>query len=217
MQAERQYFGLNDLDRKMEPFINFDGGFFVEIGANDGVTQSNTLYYERYRGWRGVLVEPSQLNFFKCRANRSPETKIYCAACVPFGYTDRFVPIVYSNLMSVSELPGSDLPDVGQHLQVARQFLQPYEDVFTFGAEAKTLNDILIHAQAPASIDFFSLDVEGVELPVLQGVDHSRFRFKHLLIECRAPQRMNEYLQEQGYRFDQALSQHDYLFRDASS
>ncbi len=215
MQAERQYFGLNDLDRKMEPFINFDGGFFIEIGANDGVTQSNTLYYERYRGWRGVLVEPSQLNFFKCRANRSPETKIYCAACVPFGYTERFVPIVYSNLMSVSELPGSDLPDVGQHLQVARQFLQPYEDVFTFGAEAKTLNDILIHAQAPASIDFFSLDVEGVELPVLQGVDHSRFRFKHLLIESRAPQRMNEYLQEQGYRFDQALSQHDYLFHDA--
>lgn len=215
MQPERQYFGLNDLDKKMEQFINFDGGFFVEIGANDGVTQSNTLYFERYRGWRGVLVEPSQMNFFKCRANRAPETKTYCAACVPFGYAERFVPITYSNLMSVSELPGSDLPDVGQHLQVSRQFLQSYEDVFTFGAEARTLNDILIHAQAPSSIDFFSLDVEGVELPVLQGVDHERFRFKNLLIECRAPQRMNEYLQANGYRFDQALSQHDYLFRDA--
>ena len=215
MQPERQYFGLNDLDKKMEQFINFDGGFFVEIGANDGVTQSNTLYFERYRGWRGVLVEPSQMNFFKCRANRAPETKTYCAACVPFGYAERFVPITYSNLMSVSELPGSDLPDVGQHLQVSRQFLQPYEDVFTFGAEARTLNDILIHAQAPSSIDFFSLDVEGVELPVLQGVDHEKFRFKNLLIECRAPQRMNEYLQANGYRFDQALSQHDYLFRDA--
>lgn len=214
MQPERQYFGLNDLDKKMEQFLNFDGGFFVEIGANDGVTQSNTLYYERYRGWRGVLVEPSQMNFFKCRANRAPETMTYCAACVPFGYSERFVPITYSNLMSVSELPGSDLPDVGQHLQVARQFLQPYEDVFTFGAEARTLNDILVHAQAPSLIDFFSLDVEGVELPVLQGIDHEKFRFKNLLIECRAPQRMNEYLQAHGYRFDQALSQHDYLFRD---
>lgn len=215
MEAARQYFGLNDLDRKMEQFLNYDGGFFVEIGANDGVTQSNTLYYERYRGWRGVLVEPSQMNFFKCRANRAPQAKVYCAACVPFGYTERFVPIRYSNLMSVSELPDSDLPDIAQHLEKSRQFLQPYEDLFTFGAEAKTLNDILISAEAPSSIDFFSLDVEGVELPVLQGVDHERFRFKHLLIECRAPQRMNEYLESHGYRFDQALSQHDYLFRDA--
>lgn len=216
MNQERQYFGLNNLDQKLEQFINFDKGFFIEIGANDGVTQSNTLYFERYRNWRGVLVEPSHTNFFKCRSNRSPQSKVYCAACVPFDYKERFVPIVYSNLMSVADLPGSDIGDVQQHARTGKQFLQSDEDVFTFGAEAKTLNDILIHAEAPKQIDLFSLDVEGVELQVLEGVNHDQFRFRWLLVECRSFHRMNDYLQNRGYQFMRSMSEHDYLFADVS-
>ena len=34
------------------------GGVFVEAGANDGYAQSNTYYFERMRGWSGVLIEP---------------------------------------------------------------------------------------------------------------------------------------------------------------
>jgi hypothetical protein len=151
-----QYFALNDLERKMETYLGYNGGYFIEIGANDGVNQSNTLYYEKYRGWRGVLVEPFPTNFFKCRANRAPETKVYCAACVPFSYKERFVPMVYSNLMSVAEIAGSDIRDPRAHAMVGKQFLSAHEEVFTFGAEARTLNDILIDAQAPQIIDFFT-------------------------------------------------------------
>lgn len=216
MNQESRYFGLNNLDQKLEQFVNFDNGYFIEIGANDGVTQSNTLYFERYRGWRGVLVEPSHTNFFKCRGNRSRQTKVYCAACVPFDYTERFVPIVYSNLMSVADLPGSDIGDIHQHARTGQQFLRPDEDVFTFGAEAKTLNDILIHAEAPKKIDLFSLDVEGVELQVLEGVNHEQFRFRWLCVECRSFHRMNDYLQNRGYQFIRSMSEHDYLFTDVS-
>jgi FkbM family methyltransferase len=215
MELRRQYFGLNHLDQKMEAFLDFDRGFFVELGANDGVAQSNTLYFEKYRGWRGVLIEPSQMNFFKCRANRAPETKSYCAACVPFGYTERFVPVTYANLMSVSEMPGSDLPDISYHLEKSRQFLQPYETHFTYGAEARTLNELLIHAGAPSRIDFLSLDVEGVEMPVLKGIDHDRFRFRFMLVECRSVASMSTYLESVGYEFQMALSAHDFLYRDA--
>lgn len=214
MCSDRQYFGLNNLDQKLEPFIDYDRGYFLEIGANDGVNQSNTLYFERYRGWRGTLVEPFPTNFFKCRRNRSPETKVFCAACVPFGYTERFVPMVYSNLMSISEIPGGDIEDIKRHAQTGKQFLSPEEDVFTFGAEAKNLQDILLQAQAPRKIDLFSLDVEGVELQVLEGLDHNTFRFRWLLVECRSFPRMNAYLQERGYQFVRSLSEHDYLFAD---
>lgn len=215
MHHNRRYFGLNNLDQKLEQYLDFDNGYFIEAGANDGVNQSNTLYFERYRGWRGVLIEPSHTNFFKCRASRAPETQVYCAACVPFGYEERFVPIVYSNLMSVAEISGGDIGDARQHAMIGKQFLQPHEDVFTFGAEAKTLHDILVHADAPRVIDLFSLDVEGVELQVLEGVDHEHFRFRWLLVECRSFHRMNEYLQSHGYQFIRSLSEHDYLFADA--
>jgi hypothetical protein len=82
-----KYFSLNQLDRKLEKYLDYDDGYFVELGANDGVTQSNSLYFEKYRNWRGLLVEPATRNFLKCLKNRSPRDSIYCAACVSFDYT----------------------------------------------------------------------------------------------------------------------------------
>ena len=215
MNDARRYHGLHGLDLKMRRHLDFDRGYFVEVGANDGVSQSNTLHYERHRGWRGVLVEPSHANYFKCRANRSPETRVFCAACVPFGYPERFVPMLYANLMSVSELDGSDLPDPRGHVESGRKYLAPQEDVVAYGAIPRTLNEILLEADAPEVVDFFSLDVEGSELAVLQGIDHARFRFRHLLVECRGLPRMDAFLASHGYRHLEQLSEHDHLFVDA--
>ena len=47
------YFSINQLDRQLEEYVNYDDGFFVELGANDGVTQSNSLYFELKRNWKG--------------------------------------------------------------------------------------------------------------------------------------------------------------------
>jgi hypothetical protein len=38
-------------------------GFFVECGALDGETRSNTLHFERHLNWSGLLVEADPLNF----------------------------------------------------------------------------------------------------------------------------------------------------------
>lgn len=48
---------LNDLDSKLEKYLNFQNGFFIEVGGNDGYKQSNTYYLEKFLGWRGILVE----------------------------------------------------------------------------------------------------------------------------------------------------------------
>ena len=70
----KKYFGLNGLDSLIEHFVNYDNGFFVELGANDGLTQSNTAYFEKSRGWKGVLIEPSPNKFLECIKNRSEKT-----------------------------------------------------------------------------------------------------------------------------------------------
>lgn len=207
-----KYSSLNDLDRKLEKYVDINGGFFVELGANDGVTQSNSLYFERHRGWRGVLVEPTPHNYLKCLKNRSTSSSVYCAACVSFDYTQEFVRITYSNLMSAPVDLESDISDPRKHAQTGRQFLGKGEAVFEFGAVARTLNSLLLEAKAPAVIDFLSLDVEGAELEVLKGVDHQAFRFKYILVECRDFPRLSAYLGMQGYRFAEQLSGQDYLF-----
>ena len=38
-------------------------GFFIESGAWEGEYLSNTLFFERNRGWKGLLVEPNRLAF----------------------------------------------------------------------------------------------------------------------------------------------------------
>lgn len=209
-----KYFSLNQLDRKLEKYVDYDNGYFVELGANDGVTQSNSLYFEKYRYWRGLLVEPAPQNFLKCRQNRSSRDSIYCAACVSFDYDQEFVRIAYSNLMSTPVSLESDIQDPRAHAKLGDQFLGSGETVFEFGAVARTLNSLLLDARAPKLIDFLSLDVEGAELEVLKGLDHQAFRFKYILVECRDFTRLSAYLEKQGYRFAEKLSEQDYLFAD---
>ena len=197
------------LDQKLEKYLNYSGGYFVELGANNGVDQSNTLYYEKYKNWRGTLVEPSPENFLRCLDNRSTNTKIFCNACVSFEYKDRFVEIAFGNLMSSPIGLESDLLDPVSHAKNGnRATLLP-----VYASVARNLNDILIEAGAPPEIDLLSLDVEGAEIEVLKGVDHKNFKFKYICVECRDISKMKKYLEPLKYKLIEKLSPHDYLFK----
>jgi len=93
-------FGLDQLDLKLALYVKFAGGFFVEAGANDGITQSNTALLARYRGWRGLLVEPVPELAARCRAQR-PESIVEQAALVAPDHGSPTVAMRYANLMSL--------------------------------------------------------------------------------------------------------------------
>lgn len=212
VQDVKKYFGLNNLDQKLEKYLNYENGYFIELGANNGVHQSNTLYYEKYRGWSGILVEPTLHNYLMCRQNRSQKNKFFCNACTSFDYDKKFVEIIYSNLMSVPLGLETDIADPLGHATEGKQFLQVFEENVSFGAIAKTLNQIMLDAQAPRIIDFLSLDVEGAEMEVLKGVDHHQHKFKYMCIESRSFDKLDMYLTGCGYGFIEKLSHWDYLF-----
>lgn len=207
------YFSINQLDKQLEQYVNYDNGFFVELGANDGVKQSNSLYFELKRNWRGVLVEPAPNNFLLCKENRSAKNHIFCNACVSFDYKDKYVDVRYANLMSISENLNLDLEDKDAHIQSGKRFLSSTEDVFSFGAVAETLTAILKKSNAPKKIDFLSLDVEGAELEVLKGVDFDEFSFKYMLIEVRDINKIESFLNQYGYILEKQFSSQDYLFK----
>jgi hypothetical protein len=56
------------------------------------------------------------------------------------------------------------------------------------------------------------LDVEGAEIEVLKGIDHARYQFKYMLIECRDAPKLAAHLKDAGYYLIDKLSQHDFLF-----
>ena len=81
--GHRRGFGVEDLDVKLRKWTGTRKGFYVELGANDGVSASNTLLLELLFGWSGVLIEPVSSLFQELRSNRSQRRNVICrAACV---------------------------------------------------------------------------------------------------------------------------------------
>ena len=204
------YFGLHKLDRRISPYLPKRGGYFVELGANNGVTQSNTLHFEKYRQFTGVLIEPIQEKFQECKINRSSKNFFANNACVSFDYSDPMVELLYSNLMTTTLDGYSDINDRHSHAKSGEHLIKG--QIYKFEIPARTLNSILIEAGAPAKIDLLSLDVEGSELEVLKGIDFQRYVFSVICVESRDLVRISEFLNEKGYVLEKKVSIHDYLF-----
>ena len=55
-------------------FQNKKDGFFVEIGAYDGIEGSNCYHFEKFMNWKGIAIEPSKLQYEKLKNNRNCKT-----------------------------------------------------------------------------------------------------------------------------------------------
>jgi FkbM family methyltransferase len=206
-------FSKNSLDLKLSKYLNHRNGTYVEIGANDGIEQSNSKYFEVFKGWSGVLIEPSPANFKELQRNRSKRNFFANCACVPFSFEKPFVELMYSDLMTTSLDLENDLMSIEDHIIESKKYLKRGE-VHTFQSQARTMTDVLKESNFKKTFDFLSLDVEGAELSVLQGIDHDEYRFRYILIECRDIKRMETYLKNVDYVLRDIFSEHDYLFEN---
>ena len=200
---------LNDLDDKLAKYLDFDGGFFIEAGANDGFTQSNTYYLEKSRGWSGVLIEAVPDLAAQCRRTR--KAQVFECALVASTFPDSEITIHVANLMSTVEGALGSPDEQSKHLSdaVRSQFLDGTEAI---QVPARTLTSVLESSVGVSTIDFFSLDVEGYELDVLKGLDFDRFAPRFLLVEARNPGDVDAFLGDR-YEFVEQMSQLDRLYR----
>jgi FkbM family methyltransferase len=209
----KKYHGAEQIDAIIEKYLNYRDGYYVELGAADGIGFSNTLFFELHKNWSGILIEPSSNNFLQCLANRSDRNAFFCNACTSFDYSEKFVEMIYAHYMSAAIGLESDIADPEGHaLSGSRYLAADTERVFRYGAIARPLNELLIEARAPKLIDFLSLDVEGVEIEVLKGVDHGTYKFKLMCIESRSPEVLTVYLSQYGYIYKEKISHHDHIF-----
>jgi FkbM family methyltransferase len=205
---ERQYYGLDGLDQKLEAYLDFDKGVFVEAGANDGLTQSNTAYFEQCRGWRGMLVEPIPELAAKCRANR-PACIVENCALVPFAAHKNPVAMTYCGLMSVIDGGWSDPSAEQAHVEIGRK-IQELE-TYQVDVPGRSLSSLLDRHRL-SRVDLLSLDVEGYERQALEGLDFSRHRPNFILVEARFRAEIDEVLLPL-YDVVVQLSHHDVLYR----
>lgn len=209
MLFRRRSFGLNGLDTKLaEQLGHKKRGFFIEAGANNGVNQSNTLYLERYLGWRGLLVEPIPHIAEAARRNR-PKAMVENAALVGFDFVGSTVDMRYCNLMSLVKGGMQSAGEEQAHIEIgcAVQRITTYD----LTVPARTLQSVLDQRGIVAA-DLLVLDVEGYEDKVLRGVDFERFRVGHILVEARYRREVDAAL-DGRFTAVAELSHHDVLYR----
>jgi len=173
---------LYGLDRKLEQHLDFAGGFFVEAGANDGFTQSNTYHFECFRHWRGLLIEPVPMLAAECRRNR--RVPVVEAALVARESPGATVALQFAGLMSTVRGALGDADTVARHVQkgLAAQNLPA---TYCLQVPARTLSSILDEIGFSGPIDLLSLDVEGAEPEALAGIDLARHAPRFICVEAR--------------------------------
>lgn len=190
-------------------YFNFDNGVFIEVGAVDGIHQSNTNHLEKHKNWTGVLIEPNIEAYKKCVVNRE-KSKVFNCALVDYDYSEPEIEMYFRSWISGDSGP------------VTSVFDSPFNQVPGWGAynnsymiPARTLDSILQEAEIE-KIDLFSLDVEGYELKVLQGFDFKKYKPSFILVEAHHAvgnfDAIEKLLSECYYIIEKPTA-YDYLFK----
>ncbi|KAK3607234.1 hypothetical protein CHS0354_031732 [Potamilus streckersoni] len=147
-------------------------GFFVEAGAWLGEYASTSLFFEKSRGWNGILIEPDPTNFETLRKlNRKA---FHLNACLS---THSFP--VLLKLNSASDMSRTIENKEDEKWVIDHHFdIRPYYEVPCF-----PLYSIML-AINQTSIDYFGLDVEGNELPILQTIPFDVLDITSMTTEC---------------------------------
>jgi FkbM family methyltransferase len=158
-----QFPALDNLDRKLLGYLKHREGVFIEAGANDGISQSNTWFLETYRGWSGLLVEP--VPSLARMARRFRRAKVFNVALGPIGSDGQKLTLFENDLQTTPVKGAGSKTDSNQ-----------------IDAPLRSLSSLLDEAGID-KVDLFSLDVERYEIEVLKGLDFARHRPKFILVE----------------------------------
>ena len=180
----------------------FKPGYFVEIGANDGFTFSNTLYLEEYFDWSGLLIEanPRYADSLSQRKN----VKIINKAISDQSGLAQFVDAgLYGGLADGIEQQYSHYTDPAPIIHV----------------DCLTLQQVFDQASVPMVIDFLSIDVEGGELPIVSQLVADQRRARCRCIEVNHRQgdmdEIKQLLNNAGYKIAwEGMTKHDLFFID---
>src|SRR5579863_1346532 len=175
-------------------------GYFVEFGATDGVSLSNTYLLERDFAWRGILAEPNPAWHTDLTRNRTAEPDFRCI----FRRSGERVAFAATKIAELGTIAGFESND--GHRQSRREHT-------TVEVETVSLNDLLEQHGAPRDIDYVSVDTEGSELEILEYFDFARWNVTLFSVEHNATELergLDRLMQHHGYeRRYPALSQFD--------
>lgn len=194
-----QFYSQYNQDRSLENciFKGYKNGFFMDIGAHDGVDLNNTLYFENTNNWTGINVEPIVSVYERLKTNRPNSININCAVSDSDGYAEFLCNVGYTEMLSglKSEYDSRHIDRINNETQ-------------TMGGEnncvivkTKTIETICKETNIN-HINYLSIDVEGGEMKVLQSINFEKVFIDVIGFENNYPDTQDlpiDYLKSKGY------------------
>lgn len=151
---------------------NKRGGFFVEFGATDGITGSNSYLLEKKYGWNGILAEPARCWRDSLKNNRSCHIDYRCVWSksdieIEFHEADA------ATLSTAAVYVDRDFHSSGRIDGTSRRY----------AVNTISLNDLLDQYEAPFIIDYISVDTEGSEFEILSNFNFSKYDVRVISVE----------------------------------
>jgi FkbM family methyltransferase len=180
--------------------IGFGRGYFVELGAHNGVHHSNTLALEVHKVWNGMLVEADPLLYQQMHQNRPQCLSVHAVVGTENAEEKEFV-------------FGNSYGGLVEFMPVAWMEEHKRRENRVGMISTTTLHNLLTTTQAPSVIDYLSLNIEGAELPVLRKFfdemnepEARPFIMRMLTVEFRYDQMLldslTDLLTSKGYELD---------------
>lgn len=183
----RVYFSQNAQDAWMTAFTGYaKGGTFMEVGAFDGWTISNTAILEQAWGWDGICVEALPAAAARIAARRG--CKLFNVA----AYDSDGGEVVFEHLAWQEAEVFSGISEEFDPAHVARVDMirshfqsinASLSDTVKFRVPTRTISSMIDEAGLGPIVDLMSVDVEGGEYRALTGLDLRRHIVNVLFVE----------------------------------
>ena len=175
-------------------FKNQKSGFFLEIGAFDGIEGSNCYHFEKFMNWQGIAVEASPLQFEKLKQNRN--CKLINIAIGSENKQVEFYEVV-EGFTQMSGINNSNFKNSFERIKKNSK-----SKINKINIECKTFEKLIPNDQI---IDLISIDIEGNELDVLKSINFDKYQIKVIILENNIPNELSYlkfFTEKNFYYFD---------------
>ena len=183
-------------------FQNKKNGFFVEIGAYDGIEGSNCYHFEKYMNWQGIAIEPSKLQYEKLKNNRNCKT---INKAISNDIRDvEFVEVV-EGLTQMSGINNENYT-ANELIKKSERSKTRLSKITTTTFDREIENNL--------EIDYLSIDIEGEELDLLNSINFKNFNIKVISVENNVPDKLNynSFFKSKNFNFFDRIGQDEIFY-----
>jgi len=189
------YFSQYGQDKYvLEYFKNKKDGFFIDIGAYNGVTFSNTLRMENL-GWKGICIEPNPYTFKKlCKTRKCAK---YNVALDAADSDKEFIKIT-GHCAVLSGIKEDYHPKHVERIQ--KELEEIGGSMETINVKTMTFDTLMADFKDVSVIDYISIDTEGNEFKILKTIDFSKYDIRVISVENNySDPELQEFMRNLGY------------------